>query len=421
MTQDNIDQVLGLEHPPTKGRRILFWLGMAALLAAIVAVVAWLRGNGDGQMRYITSEARRGDLTVTVTATGALEPLNQVEVGTEVSGTIETVVVDYNDRVERGQVLAELDTEQLEAQRRQTEASLALAKAKVREAKATLQETRNKLIRARQLVEKALISREEFEIAEANYLRAQATLASAEAQVKQTRAQLDENLRVLEKAVIRSPIDGIVLERKVESGQTVAASLQTPILFTLAENLSQMELHVAVDEADVGLVRKGQEATFTVDAYPNRHFQATITQVRYAPQTIEGVVTYETVLAVSNADLWLRPGMTATAEIIVNRIEDALLVPNTALRFTPPATETPETRSGGSVFSKLFPRPPSTRKPNLTEDSPDGAQQVWILRNNQPAAIPVTIGVSDGVMSEVRLGNIRPGTPLVVDVVMPAS
>ncbi|MBN2700457.1 MAG: efflux RND transporter periplasmic adaptor subunit, partial [Methylothermaceae bacterium] len=334
---------------------------------------------------------------------------------------IETVVVDYNDRVERGQVLAELDTEQLEAQRRQTEASLALAKAKVREAKATLQETRNKLIRARQLVEKALISREEFEIAEANYLRAQATLASAEAQVKQTRAQLDENLRVLEKAVIRSPIDGIVLERKVESGQTVAASLQTPILFTLAENLSQMELHVAVDEADVGLVRKGQEATFTVDAYPNRHFQATITQVRYAPQTIEGVVTYETVLAVSNADLWLRPGMTATAEIIVNRVEDALLVPNTALRFTPPATETPETRSGGSVFSKLFPRPPSTRKPNVTEDSPDGAQQVWILRNNQPTAIPVTIGVSDGVMSEVRLGNIRPGTPLVVDVVMPAS
>lgn len=414
MSQDNIDQLLGQE--PRKARRLSFWLGVAVLPTVVAAAVMWMIGNGDGRLRYVTAKARQGSLIVTVTATGELKPRNQVEVGTEVSGTIETVLVNYNDRVRRGQVLARLDTAQLKARRRQTEAALALAKARVREAEATLQETRNKLRRARQLVAKALVSKEEFEIAEADFLRAEAALASASAQVEETQAQLDENLRVLEKAVIRAPIDGIVLKRQVEPGQTVAASLQTPVLFTLAENLSQMELHVAVDEADVGQVKEGQTATFTVDAYPERRFQAVITQVRYAPQTVDGVVTYETVLAVDNADLSLRPGMTATAEIVVNRIEDALLVPNAALRFSPPATEAPETKSGSSVLAKLFPWPRSPRRAINVESSTPREQQVWVLQDGRLAPVPVTVGASDGTLTQVTAGDIRPGMPLVVDV-----
>ncbi len=413
MRQDNIDQLLGQE--PENSRRLSVWLGVATLLTVVVAAVVWRIGNGDGQLRYVTAQARRGSLTVTVTATGELKPLNQVEVGTEVSGTIETVLVDYNDRVRQGQVLAKLDTAQLEARRRQTEAALALAKARVREAEATLQETRNKLQRARQLVAKALTSKEEFEIAQAAFLRAEAALASASAQVEETQAQLDENLRVLEKAVIRAPIDGIVLKREVEPGQTVAASLKTPVLFTLAENLNQMELHVAVDEADVGQVEEGQTATFTVDAYPERRFQAVVRQVRYAPQTLDGVVTYETVLAVDNADLALRPGMTATAEIVVNRVEDALLVPNAALRFSPPATEAPETESGGSVLAKLFPRPRAPRRAISVEASNRRERRVWVLQDGRPVPVPVTVGASDGTLTQVAAGDIRPGTPLVVD------
>lgn len=413
MSQDNIEQLLGQE--PATARRLSFWLKGMVLLVVGVAAATWMIGNGDGQPGYVTAEARRGSLTVTVTATGELKPLNQVEVGTEVSGTIETVLVDYNDRVRRGQVLAKLDTAQLEARRRQTEAALTLAKAKVEEAEATLTEAHNKLERARRLAKKALISKEESDVAEASYLRAKAALAIAKAQVAETQAQLDENVRVLEKAVIRAPIDGIVLTRQVEPGQTVAASLQTPVLFTLAENLAQMELHVAVDEADVGQVHEGQPAVFTVDAYPDRRFQAVVTQVRYAPKTVEGVVTYETLLAVNNADLSLRPGMTATVEIITGQIDDALLVPNGALRFSPPPAA-PEPKSGGSVFSRLFPQRPVRQSTETNDASKSHTQRVWVLQRGQPVPVPVTIGASDGMMTEVKSGEIRPGMALVVDI-----
>lgn len=401
------------ERPAGRGR---LWLAILGLLASVVAGVLYLSSGDDAAPRYITAEARRGDLTIKVTATGELKPLNQVEVGTEVSGTIETVEVSHNDRVKRGQILAKLDTEQLEAKRRQTEATLALAKARVREAEATVTETVNKLRRARRLVEKALASKEDFDIAEASYLRAEAALAIAKAQVADNQAQLDESVRVLEKAVIRAPIDGIVLKRQIEPGQTVAASLQTPVLFTLAENLSQMELYVAVDEADVGQVKEGQSAVFTVDAYPDRIFPATIAQVRFAPQTVEGVVTYETILSVDNADLFLRPGMTATADITVNQVKEALLVPNAALRFTPPAPEEPGAGKGGSLLSKLFPRRPERRNPGGGDTPSHSRQQrVWTLQGGVPVAVPVTVGLSDGAMSEVKAGEIGPGMPLAVD------
>lgn len=401
-----------------KFNQIQLWL--LAVLFAIAATGWQLITKNESRPDYITAQAQLGDLTVTVTATGELKPRNQVEVGTEVSGTIKTVLVDYNAHVERGQVLAKLDTTQLEARKRQTEAALALAKARVQEAQATLAETKNRLQRARRLVQTKLISEEEYDVAQAAYLRAEAALASALAQVEETQAQLDENLRVLDKAVIRAPIDGIVLKRQVEPGQTVAASLQTPVLFVLAETLSQMELHVAVDEADVGQVKEGQTATFTVDAYPERRFAAIITQVRYAPQVVDGVVTYEAVLAVDNSDLALRPGMTATAEIVVKRIQDALLVPNAALRFTPPLAEEAETEPVGSLFARLFPRPRTVRKTADANPS-DPYKRVWTLQDGKLTPVKVVTGASDGTFTQITEGDILPGTPLVVDIAAKAK
>jgi HlyD family secretion protein len=418
-TPKEIYQVLGLGHEGRGRRRTLYRAGalLAAVLLGIAAYALFAPGEENG-IRYETAELRRGDLTVRVTATGKLEPVNQVEVGTEISGTIESVAVDYNDRVRAGEVLAQLDTDQLEARHRESEAALALARARVVEAQATLTETGNRLRRTQGLIGRKLASPDELDTAAAAHDRAKALLAVAQAQVDQAQAKLDAETRALEKAVIRSPIDGIVLERKVEPGQTVAASLQTPVLFTLAENLTQMELHVDVDEADVGKVATGQRATFTVDAYPERTFPAEITQVRFAPQTVEGVVTYETLLAVDNAALLLRPGMTATADITVAQLHDALLVPNAALRFSPPAAHTGEERPRGLV-GMLLPRPPSHAGKRAAGNA-SGAEkrgQVWVLRTGKPVAVPVTTGATNGVVTQVVDSALEAGARVLLDAV----
>jgi HlyD family secretion protein len=220
--------------------------------------------------------------------------------------------------------------------------------------------------------------------------------------------------------VIRSPINGIVLQRHVEPGQTFAASFQTPVLFTLAEDLSKMELHVGIDEADVGQVQAEQDATFTVDAYPDRSFPSRIVKVYYAPQVVQDVVTYEALLTVDNSKLLLRPGMTATAEIITKTVEDAILVPNGALRFTPPEPEASE--SGGSMLRAILPgrRRPSAKQRKAL-DTNKTERRVWTLRDEQPVAIPVTIGSSDGRMTEVVAGDVKPGLPLLVDIIRPGG
>jgi HlyD family secretion protein len=351
-----------------------------------------------------------------------LKPVNQVDVGTEVSGTIESVAVDYNDRVSAGQVLARLDTAKLEAQVLQSKAALASARAKVKEMQATVVETRLKSECCKRLSEKSLCSREDLDAAQAASLRAQAEEADARAKVAEAEATLSLDETDLGKAVIRAPIDAIVLERRVEPGQTVAASLQTPVLFTLAEDLRQMELHVDVDEADVGQVREGQPAIFTVDAYPARSFPARITQVRYAPRTVEGVVTYETLLSVDNADLSLRPGMTATAEITVRTVEGALLVPNAALRFTPPATAARPPQDGGGLFSRLLIRRPDEKAETQAGKPAAGSrQQVWVLRDGRPVAVPVTVGVSDSRQTEILEAELVAGTPVIVDMTGPGQ
>ena len=417
--ESDIAKTLGIGHASSRGRHLKRWL--VVILLAVVAVVVLVVRRGSRQAaatQYETQEARRGTLIVLVTATGTLQPTNEVEVGSEISGIVKSVEADYNDKVKVGQILARLDTSKLKAQETQLKAALESAKARVLQAKATLSETTSKLAqlkRVRELSNGKVPSQSEFDASQAAFERAEADDASAAAAVAQAQAALEATQTDIAKAIIRSPIDGVVLTRSVEPGQTVAAAFQAPVLFTLAEDLTQMELHVDVDEADIGQVKEGQEATFDVDAYPDRTFKATITQTRYGSKTVEGVVTYETVLKVDNSDLSLRPGMTATADITVKKVEGAVLVPSAALRFAPPVQEAKEPSRG--LLSAMLPRPPMRMsKPRENETGNGKEQRVWILKDGQPVAVPVTIGATDGVMTEVVSGNVTPGTALVVDV-----
>jgi HlyD family secretion protein len=286
----------------------------------------------------------------------------------------------------------------------------------VLQAQATVKETRSQLARlrhARVLSGNRVPSQQDLDAAQAALDRAVADEAASRASVKQAEATLELNQTDLAKADIRSPIDGVVLTRSVEPGQTVAASLQAPVLFTLAEDLSKMELHVDVDEADVGKVHEGQRATFTVDAYPERSFPARISQVRYGSQTVDGVVTYETVLSVDNSDLSLRPGMTATAEITVQTVKDALLVPDAALRWVPPRRET-RSSGGAGLLGALLPRLRHHQAPS--EDSADSKRKhVWVLRGGTPERVAITVGASDGTRTVVTGGKLAAGDSLVVD------
>jgi len=417
----DIAEVLGAGRASRISPRMRQWLLWGALALVLLALLgAWWLTRSRETWRYETQSVRRGDLTVTVTATGNLQPTNQVEVGTEISGTIRTVEVDYNDKVRAGQVLARLDTSRLEAQLQQAQAALAAAEANVKQAQASVQEAQAQLARLKRVQELSggkVPAQHELDAAQAALDRARADEASARAQVAQAQATVNATRTDLAKAVIRSPINGVVLKRSVEPGQTVAATFQAPVLFTIAEDLSQMELQVDVDEADVGSVQPGQAATFTVDAYPGRIYPAQIKTVRFGSETIEGVVTYKAILTVDNADLSLRPGMTATAVITVKEVRDVLLVPNAALRFTPPAPPAQSRSSGGGLVGQLFrmPRRAASRPPDGNARS--GASRVWVLQNGVPQAVAITIGATDGAMTEVRSGPLQPGTPVITDAV----
>jgi HlyD family secretion protein len=416
----DIAATLGLDATGASRPRWRRWLAgavVAVLLLSAAGLFFHLRPAQDA-VTYLTQEARRGDLTVIVTATGTLAPTNEVEVGSELSGIVKTVAVDFNDRVLRGQPLAHLDPTKFDAEVRRSRAALEAAEARVLEALATAQEARLNLARLRRLQElnPRAISDLDLDAAEAALARARAGEGSARAAVAEARATLTVAETNLGKTVIVSPVDGIVLTRSVDPGQTVAASLQAPVLFTLAEDLTQMELQVDVDEADVGRVREGQPASFRVDAYPERSFSARITQVRFGSATTEGVVTYKTVLKVENPDLALRPGMTATAEITVERVADALLVPNAALRFRPAQAALEAATERRGLVSMMLPRPPRRPKRPGVETPPRGqTRQVWVLEAGAPRAVAVATGPTDGVSTVVTSGDLAPGAALVVD------
>jgi HlyD family secretion protein len=387
-------------------RHLKRWILIAALVVIVVAAVGVVRKmNGPDPVQYTTAAVTRGDLTVIVTATGTLQPTNTIEVGSELSGIIKTVEVDFNDRVEVGRVLARLDTSKLEAQAK-------LSRARVIQADATLRETESKLAQLRKVRDLSggrVPSDADLEAAEAARDRASAEKSAAE-------ATLSMYVTDLSKAVIRSPIDGIVLSRNVEPGQTVAASFTAPVMFTLAEDLAEMELHVDVDEADISRIAEGQSAEFTVAAWSDRVFNARIIQARFGSSTTSGVVTYETVLSVDNSDLSLRPGMTATADITVMKVEDAVLIPTAALRFAPESSQPAGKKSSTSLVGSLLPRPPRQTGPSQQEKvAGNGKQTVWILKDGKLESLPVSIGMTDGSHSELLSGDVEPGMLLVTE------
>lgn len=393
-----------------------------ALLALAVLAYVWLKPSGNaGLLSYQTEAVERADLTVTVSASGTLAPTNEVEVGSELSGIIERVEVDVNDRVRKGQILARLDISKLQDAVVKSEANLSAAEAQVTQSQATVAEARANLGRLRQVAELSggkVPSKAELDSAEATLQRSVAAEASARASVAQQRAALKSDRTNLSKASIVSPIDGVVLSRKVEPGQTVAASLSAPVLFKLAEDLAKMELKVKVDEADVGKVKDGLDATFTVDAWPGRKYAARITRVDYGSTTTDQVVSYETTLQVDNHDLSLRPGMTASAEITAMRIPGALLIPNAALRFTPASTA--PKRSGGLV-SAMLPRPPAPPEKKAGSEKKSGTQRIWVLKDGQAAPVDIVTGQTDGKRTQVTAGDLKPGDKVITDTVEAAK
>lgn len=387
------------------------WVIVTFFLLVAAGLGFWLQSssNSASAPKFQTAEAVKGQLSVKVTATGTLQPLDQVEMSSETSGTVKSVLVDENDSVQQGQVLLKLDTVTLEAQVKQAKANVESAKAQISQAQVNLEEKKTTYQRKSQLPPGEYMSDEELNSARSAYLRASADLTSARAQRLQAQAALSLQEDKLRKATIVSPFNGVVLSREIDPGQTVAASLQAPVLFTLARDLTQMELRLYIDEADIGRVQKGQHARFTVDAFPDHQFEATITKVHLAPETVEGVITYQARLHVNNPDGLLRPGMTSTADIVVVEIDQALLIPNSALRFVPPQTSG---KSSRSVVSNLIPRRPrEAKKPRTTQGK---EAQVWTLENNQPKALQIQTGLTDGVYTQVLKG-LQPGQPVIID------
>lgn len=409
-----------------KRGRLKLYIGMALLigLAVVAFAMAGNFGESEKAIQFRTQPIQTGDLKIAVTATGNLEATNQVEVGSELSGIITSMTADYNDEVREGEALAYLDNAKYTASVMKSRAEVASAQANYAEALATRNANQKTLARYRkthELTKGKLPALEVLEQAEADLDKCEAAVKAAAAAIEMAKASLKSDETDLEKTIIYAPIGGIVLSRDVEPGQTVAASLSAPVLYTLAEDLRHMELQVDVDEADVGMVKEGQGATFTVDAYPDRAFEAKITQVRYGAETTDGVVTYKTVMRVENPDLLLRPGMTATAEIIVENVENALLVPNAALRFAPPRPSEGKASKGG-LLQSLMPGPPrrpgagkGQRGPGFNPGDAAGKSRVWVLKENRPVPIPVKKIASDGIHTAVAAPQLQEGMEIILN------
>ncbi len=420
-TSDNASAALDdLLDPAEKGGFLgpkRKWLLIGGTVAALLAGLLLLGGGGNETGgNYITEEVALGNLLVTASASGTLQPTKSVDVGSELSGTLTKVLAEENDHVTKGQLLAELDTTKLKDTVTKSRAAVTAAVAGVAQKRATVAEAKASLSRMRQVAELSggkVPAKTEMETAEATLQRAIADEASAQADVAQARATLKTDETNLGKAIIRSPVDGVVLTRKVEPGQTVAAQMTTPVLFVLAEDLSKMELQVKVDEADVGNVKIGQKATFTVSAWPGRKFPAFIQRVGLGSTTTDNVVTYKTILQVDNEDLALRPGMTATATIVTASRDDVLLVPNAALRFVPPTADA-QAKSRGLV-ARLTPGPPPTTKTRPVVAAGNSAPQVWVKGENGPQAIAIKTGVSNGRYTEVLDGDLSASMGVITD------
>ncbi|MGH7427358.1 MAG: efflux RND transporter periplasmic adaptor subunit [Candidatus Methylomirabilaceae bacterium] len=454
-------------------RNVVIVVGALIFLSALGG---WAYFRGQNRVQYRTARVDRGDIDATVSATGNPNAVITVQVGSQVSGNINALYADFNTKVKKGQVVARIDPEIFEAKLSQAKANLDNAKASVLNAGAMLQKTEADIANAKASIETAKanvakarvgvldaqvklksrinlfkeggISAEERDSAQAAYdsnvasqdatqaqeqaaqhsLRAaqaqhdvaKAQLAAAEAQVKQQGAAVRQAQVDLDHTYIRAPVDGVVVSRNVDVGQTVAASLQAPTLFLIAQDLTKMQVDTNVDEADVGRVRVGQDVTFTVDAFPGETFKGKVTQIRKAPINVQNVITYNVVVAVPNPDLKLFPGMTANVKILVDRREHVLKVPNAALRFRPPdLKEQPRQGTDGAVRPARGRAAPGRGAPPPRGEQTAGASQtIWIMGNDRtPSPIPVKLGITDGSFSELVQGDLAEGQEVVVGVI----
>jgi len=418
----DLQAILGADRPRRWWQRPLVWGAAAAVVLLPAGWYYWQEQKSSSALpTYVTEAVGKGNLTLTVSANGTLQPTRAVNIGSELSGTVKRVLVDVNDRIKIGQILVELDTAKLVDQVTRSRASLLSAQAQEAQSKATVMESQAVLARFEEVARLSggkVPSATELDSARANVARAIAAQASASANVNVARATLSTDETNLAKASIRSPINGVVLSRTVDPGNAVAASLQAVTLFSVAEDLTKLRLDVSVDEADVGSVKDGQKATFTVSAYPARRYPASVARVAFGSTKTDNVVTYTANLDVDNTDLSLRPGMTAASTIVSTERTDVLLVPNTALRFSPSVAgaDAAATQPSGSVISKLMPRMPRTGARKAGGGGGGAAaKQVWILKDGQAVAVAVKAGISDGRMTEITGGDLQEGMAVITD------
>lgn len=434
-SNENLAEIVG--KGASRPLRKWLWITLGAIVLGGGGYYYYFQqGEETGRPEFITVPTTRSRIALIVTAAGNLAPTNQVVVGSELSGTAQEVYVDSNDIVKRGQPLAKLDTSKLLQQTERSRASLLVAKARVSQAKATLQENQAAYARQQELHELSggkTPSRATMETALASVSRAKADLESADASVVGAEAEVRSFERDLEKAIVCSPVDGMVLSRSIEVGQTVAASFTAPTLFTIAEDLKKMELIVAVTEADIGRVEVGQTATFTVDAWPSRSYTAKVKKVAFGAagtantgnnnggaSQAGGMVTYSTELEVANDDLSLRPGMTASVEIAIVDKSDIIVVPNSALRFDPVAAAALGKPEDGkrTLVQSLSPGGGrrwwrnSAPKGSASNNGP----RVWTIKDGEPVEVLVTTGISDGRVTEIISGDLAPETPVIVSI-----
>ena len=396
-----------------KGFRRLIWLVIFGAILAGAGTYYYASSQTTQKISYVTQMVTTSDLVVAVSATGTVQPTTQVDVGSELSGTVKTVEVADNAIVKKGEVLATLDVVRLSAQRDRAAAQVVAAEARLQDANSAAKQSALTQSRQKKLRVSGLSTDQGMEDANTAEARALATVAVAEADVLSAKADLSIVESDVAKSQILSPIDGIVLKTSVKTGQTVAASLQAPILFTLADDLAHIQIEAAVDEADIGVVKLGQKASFTVDAFRGRNFEGQVNSISFSPDKTDGVVTYKTILTAANDDLALRPGMTTTARIIVNGANGATVIPNEALRYVPAVQKKSSGFSITQLFMPRFPRNDKAEKPVVAAD---GTRSIWVLRDGAPVEVKIKTGLSDGKQTEVFGDELKAADEVIISV-----
>ena len=389
--------------------RKAIWICSVLAVAVVIAGYVFFTGERKVPVRYRSVPIQRGAIVSTVTATGSLNPMTTVQVGSQVSGMIESLHADFNSSVKKGQVVARIDPFPYRAKRDQAAASLANAKAALVKAKVDLNQRKRELDRVQLLLKQDFVSQAEVDTALTAHEGAIATLAVSEAAVKQAAAMLEAAELDLTYTVIHSPVDGTVISRQVEVGQRLSANFAIPTLFLIAEDLTQMQVDAAVSESDIGGMSIGKDATFTVDAYPGMQFRGKVRQVRNAPVSIQNVVTYDVVIGVENKDMRLKPGMTANVAIVVAHKEEVLKVPNAALRFTPPKSDRTENASGVVV--------PTTQIDGRAGADQSEIKHLWkVGASGEPEEILVGVGISDGNATEVMTDSLTDTDEVIIGI-----